>query len=118
MNKVCLIGRIANDLELKTTGSGKTMCEFDLAVHRAFDKNATDFLKCVVWNAAAENLVKYQGKGDMIAVDGSIQIEKYVTSNNENRRKHYIIVGNIEYLGGKREKKEFNGREIGEDLPF
>ena len=118
MNKVYLIGRITKDLELKTVGEGKTLCEFSLAVHRTYDKETTDFLECVAWGKTAENLAKYQGKGDMVAVDGSLQTEKFESSDGKTRKKHYIIVANVEFLGGKREKNEFNGLEIGEDLPF
>lgn len=118
MNKVCLIGRISNDLELKTTSTGKSNCEFDLAVKRAFDKNSSDFLRCVVWNQAAENLVKYKAKGDLIAVEGSVQADKYRSNDEKNHKKYYIIVGNIEYLGPTKEKTEPDEYDFGEDLPF
>ena len=43
MNKIFLIGRIANDLEIKKTQNGKSVCTFDIAVKRGFDNKDTDF---------------------------------------------------------------------------
>ena len=36
MNKVIMIGRIANDPEMKTTAGGVSRCEFRMAVARRF----------------------------------------------------------------------------------
>ena len=63
MNSICLVGNICNDLELKSTNSGKSVCSFNLAVRRPFAKDVTDFITIVVWNKQAENLVKFCGKG-------------------------------------------------------
>lgn len=81
MNRIVLIGRIANDLELKKTPHGKSVCSFNLAVKRAFDRNETDFLECVAWNAQAENLVKYQRKGSQLAVEG-----RYKSTSTKTKR--------------------------------
>lgn len=118
MNKICLIGRISNDLEVKTTSGGKSVCKFDLAVRRAFSQGETDFLSCVVWNETAENLAKYQKKGDRIAVEGALQTEKYTDKDQKTRKKYYIIVSNIEYLNDSREKCSCKQLQIGDDLPF
>lgn len=116
MNKIVLIGRIANDLELKTTPSGKSVCTFDLAVKRTFDRKETDFFECVAWNAGAENLVKYQRKGSQLAVEGTAQIEKYTDKEGKRRQKMYVIVNNIEFIGGNQQKPYIDN--ITDDLPF
>ncbi|NLL03965.1 MAG: single-stranded DNA-binding protein, partial [Clostridiales bacterium] len=53
MNNVTLIGRICNDIEMKTTTNGVEVISFCLAVDRKF-KNAngekqTDFINIVAW---------------------------------------------------------------------
>ncbi len=83
MNRVVLVGRIANDLELKytSTGNNSAYVRFSLAVNRSFTNNSgereADFISCVAWNAQAENLCRFMKKGSMIGVDGRIQTGSY-----------------------------------------
>lgn len=118
MNKIWLIGRIANDLELVTTNSGKTLCEFTLAVKKPVQKDETDFFRCIVWGKSAENLVNYQSKGQLIAVTGAVHIEKYEDNDGILRKNCKITVDNVVFLGKSQEKPKFGDLEIDEDLPF
>ena len=58
MNKVIMMGRICNELELKTTPSGTNVCSFRIAVDRNYqvkgEEKKTDFFNVVAWRAAAE----------------------------------------------------------------
>lgn len=104
MNKVILIGRIANDLELKTVGEGKVV-NFSLAVNKGKNKegnNEADFFQVVAWNTTAENLVNFTKKGDMIAVSGRLQNRSYDTDNGFKRYVTEIISDNIMYLNNKK----------------
>ncbi len=137
MNKCIIIGRIANDLELRATSTGKSICEFRLATNRPTNKDGervADFINCRVWNKLAENLVKYQAKGSMIAVSGRLQIENYKDKKGIDRKNTYILVEDLEYLErkkdeNKQEKNEFENFKSttdvqqqfdyeDEDLPF
>ena len=107
MNKTIFIGRISSDLNIKYTPNGNSVCEFNLAVNRPIKKDKekeTDFINCVIWGKQAENLVNYQQKGNMIAVDGRYQIDKYQNEQGENRYKHYILVNTIQFLESKKEE--------------
>lgn len=100
MNNVNLIGRIANDLELRTTQSGANLCEFRLAVKRPMTTDKTDFINVVVWNKQAENLTKYQVKGNMVAVNGSINVDEY-TKDGKKLYRVFVRAEHIEYLTKK-----------------
>ena len=81
MNKAILVGRLTKDPELKTTGSGVSVCSFTIAVNRRF-KNAegnydADFINCVAWRQQAEFLSRYFTKGRMVGICGSIQTRNY-----------------------------------------
>ena len=81
MNKAILVGRLTKDPELKTTGSGVSVCSFTIAVNRRF-RNAegnydADFINCVAWRQQAEFLSKYFSKGRMVGICGSIQTRNY-----------------------------------------
>ena len=105
MNKAILIGRLTRDPELRTTPTGRNVCQFSIAVNRTYTNASgerdADFINCVVWDKQAENLAKYQKKGNQIAVDGRIQTRNY---DDNNGRKVYvteILVNNISFLDAK-----------------
>ena len=75
MNKFVGIGRIATDLELRKTANGTSVTNFNIAINASKDK--TDFLKVTCWKQLAENVVKYQQKGSLIAVEGPIKTTEY-----------------------------------------
>ena len=101
MNKVMLVGRLTKMPELKEVGD-KKVCEFTIATNRVNGKDA-DFINCVVWNNQAENLCKYQVKGNIIGVIGELRVDSYEIEGNK-RYKTYVMVNNIEFLESKKEK--------------
>ena len=116
MNKIILTGRIANDLELKATTTGKSICEFRIATNRPVTRDGekvADFINCRVWNKSAENLVKYQTKGNLIAVIGRLQVDSYKDKDGNNRYSNYVLVEDLEYL---ERKKEYNQENEYKDL--
>lgn len=106
MNSVQLIGRVANDLELKyirgKEGDFATL-KFNVAVTK--DKDKTNFIPIRVLGKLAENLVNYQKKGSLIGIQGSIEIDQYEDKNGNKVSKTYVLANGIEYL----EKKETSG---------
>lgn len=114
MNKAILTGRIANDLELRSTTTGKSICEFRIATNRPVNRDGekvADFINCRVWNKSAENLVKYQTKGNLIAVIGRMQVDKYQDKDGKDRYSNYILVEELEYLERKKETTEEDKKE-------
>lgn len=105
MNQIILIGRLTKNPELKYTTSNQAVCDIDIAVNR-IGSDKTDFIPVRVWEKRAENLNKYQSKGNLIAIQGSLRVDKYQNSNGENRYRTYVYANNIEYLSSK--KSEVN----------
>lgn len=114
MNKVVLIGRICNDIELRYTGNNTPVATFTIAVNRQFTnqegEREADFINCVVWRKQAENLKNYMSKGSQIAVEGSIQTRSYDDANGNKRYITEIVANNIEFL----ESKKVNANERNE----
>lgn len=109
MNKCTIIGRIANDLEIRATTTGKSICDFRIAVNRPTNRDGervADFVNCRVWNKTAENLEKYQAKGNLIAVIGRIQVDNYTDKDGKNRNYTYVLVEDLEYLERKKEDNQ------------
>ena len=105
MNKALLIGRLTKDPELRATPTGRNVCQFSIAVNRNFTnangEREADFINCVVWDKQAENLVKYQKKGNQIAVDGRIQTRNYEDKDGKRVYVTEILANNISFLDSK-----------------
>lgn len=130
MNKVILIGNIAKELELQKTQSGTSSCRMSLAVNRDYAKDGdtkVDFIECRVYGKSAENLIKYQRKGNKVMVEGSLRIDKYKTGEDT---KYYtsIFVDRVEFLSSAQKPEKVEESELfteiedvkkdEEDLPF
>lgn len=126
MNRVCLIGRITKDPELKSTTSGISVTSFTLAVDRGIkDANGnsqTDFINCVAWRSQADFIGNWIKKGYLLSIVGSLQTRSWKTSNNETRTATEVIVDSVENLTPKENKPEEDQPEANEinddDLPF
>ena len=105
MTKAILIGRLTQDPELRTTPTGRNVCQFSVAVSRNFTnangERESDFINCVVWDKQAENLVKYQKKGNQIAVEGRIQTRNYDDKDGKKVYVTEILASNISFLDSK-----------------
>ena len=105
MNTVQLVGRLTRDIELKFTASGTATGSFNLAVNRNFTnqqgEREADFINCVIWRKAAENLANWTRKGSLIAIDGRLQTRSY---DNKHGQKVYVtevVVNNFDLLESK-----------------
>ena len=107
MNKVILIGNLANDPEGRTTQSGISQSTFRIAVRRRFANaqgvREADFLTVVAWRQTADFCNRYLSKGRKVAVEGSIQVRSYDAQDGSKRYVTEIIADNIEALGSRDE---------------
>lgn len=104
MNNVCLIGRIANDIEVKELEKSK-VANISVAVQRKYKNEKgeydTDFINCIIWNDLATNLKEYCKKGDMISLVGRLQTSVYEVEGTK-RKSVDVIAEKITYLQAKK----------------
>lgn len=136
MNKCVLLGNLTRDPELKTTTSGRSVCNFTVAVSRRFTNQSgereADFIPIVVWGKQAENCAKYLRKGSQCAVSGSIQVRNYEANDGSRRYVTEVIADEVQFLARStgssqdQDNQYTDGnqttpsdmQEINEDLPF
>lgn len=131
MNVVTLLGRLVKDPELKQTESGTAVLSFTIAVDRRFQKQGeerqADFINCVAWKGTAEFIAKYFGKGQMIALCGSIQVRNWEDNEGNKRYATEVIVNEVSFAGEKKDAASCNSAETSfadfppindDDLPF
>ena len=118
LNSVNLIGRFTRDPELRSTPSGVSTCSFTIAVDRNFvrqgEERKADFINCVAWRQTAELISRFFKKGNLIALEGSIQTRNW--DDNEGKR-HYateVVVDRVHFVES-RSAREARGDGYGYD---
>lgn len=114
-NQFTLIGRLTKDPILKSTSTGKSVCDINIAVNTG--KDDTNFIQINFWNKIAETISYYCKKGDLIGVQGSIKNNNYEDKEG-NKRYGYIFLGNKISFLATGTKKEENKVEKSEQDPF
>lgn len=99
MNSISLTGRLTQDVELKATPNGVSVCSFTIAVARPHVKDTTDFINCVAWRQTAEFVSRYFHKGKMIGISGVLTSRKFEDKNGNKRTAFEVVVENAEFCG-------------------
>ena len=102
MNRIDLIGRISNDIELRYTQNNVEVVSFNLAVNR--DKDNTDFIKINAFSGTAKLIDDYCKKGDKIAIEGSLRVSNYEDKNGNKRTDYNVLANRVEFLESKKEQ--------------
>lgn len=105
INNVILTGRLTQEPVMRKSQSGKSVVAFSLAVAR--EKNTTDFINCVAWNATAEMMHSYLHKGSLIGLEGRLQTRNYDDPNIPNRKVYVteVIVNTVTFLESKKQQE-------------
>lgn len=110
LNSVCLMGRLTADPELKSTQSGVSVCNFRIAVDRTYQpkgqEKQTDFINIVTWRGTAEFVSRYFRKGQLVAVQGSIQTSQYTDRDGNKRTTFDVVADNVFFAEKKAESGE------------
>ena len=118
LNKVMIIGRATNNLQVKTIESSWTpVVNFTVATNRKFrnkDGNVledAEYHRCVAYWKWAEVLSKYLNKGKRIYIEGRLRTRKWQDSQGMERFSTEIIVDNFIFLDPRGVKDE-NGESV------
>lgn len=112
LNRVCLVGRLGRDVELKKTGNGKSYAFFSLVVGRNFktaDGQDADFITVVCWGKVAENTATYCSKGSLISIDGRLQTRTYENDKGDRVFVTEVVADSVQFIDTK--KKEATKQE-------
>lgn len=108
LNLVVMHGRLTGEPDLKTLGSGKTVCNFDLACNRSWKdgagnkKEAVCFVRAVAWGKLGELVKEHKRKGDAVIVTGRLDLQTWEKDGQKHSR-HEIVAESVEFLGKKSE---------------
>lgn len=107
MNKVMLVGRLTAKPELRYTGSNTAFLRFTVAINRPFvnseGKREADFISVVAWRKQAETIAKFFDKGNLIAIEGRIQVGSYDDKDGNKRYTTDVLLENFEFVEGRKD---------------
>ncbi|MFA5086763.1 MAG: single-stranded DNA-binding protein [Candidatus Paceibacterota bacterium] len=102
LNKVFLLGRVATDPEMKSTGSGQNVCTFSLATNRVWKdangqkKEDSQFHRIVLWQRLAQIASQFLTKGSLVLIEGRIQTRAWDDKTGNKRYTTEIIAENMQ----------------------
>ena len=105
-NKVIIIGNVSNEIELKQTNNGTSVCSFNVAVNRYSkepNEAKADFFTVVAWQSKAEFVSKYFSKGKPILVCGRLENRSWTDKSGNNRISTEIIAEEVSFVGSATE---------------
>jgi len=106
MNKVVLLGRLAQDPEIRYTQSNEPLCiaRYSVAVNRRFKREGepdADFIPCVAFGRAGEFAEKWFKKGMMVCVSGRIQVRSWEDQQGQKRWSTEVILEEQDFAESK-----------------
>jgi len=112
INSVVLMGRLTYEPELRSTANGLSVITFQIACDRNYAKpnenRQTDFIDITVWRNTAEFVSRYFHKGDMIALEGSIQTDSYTDKDGNRRKSVMVVASSVSFCGSRQQDNAYN----------
>lgn len=99
MNRVTLVGALAQEPENRVTQSGKNYSRINVACSDLRNWNETYFIPCVAWANSSTYISNHLHKGDFVAIDGRLSRRSFVNNEGKNTYVMEVIVDNIKTYG-------------------
>ena len=102
MNKIILIGNLTRDPESRTTPSGHTVCNFDIAVNdRRGGQENTMYFRISAWDRTGESCQRYLSKGRKVFVAGPLSARTYQANDGTTRVSLEVNANDVEFLSSR-----------------
>lgn len=110
LSRIVLIGRMTRDPEERFTNDGMETSKFCVAVNRPGkpregEKNA-DFFNVVCFRHSAKFANQYLRRGNLVAVEGRLQIDEYTDREGAKRTWVEVVADNVQNLTPRGEAGE------------
>lgn len=105
LNKVVLIGRLAQQPATNQSKAGFTYARFNIAITRDLrattanrEREVTDFIPLVGFGNTATFVSRFFNKGDLVSVVGTIQTLQYTSKTGEPANSFSVVIDQIKSL--------------------
>ena len=105
MNSVNLIGRLTRDPELVAANNGTAIVNFALAIDRRDRDQDPVYVEVKAFGAQADAIASHKTKGDEVAVEGRLELDRWEAKDGSNRSRLYVVANRVEFLRNKRSEQ-------------
>ncbi len=116
INRVVITGNLTRDPELRSTGTGNSVCSLRVACNGRRRNPSTsewedqpNYFDVTVWGAQGENCQRYLTKGRPVAVDGRLQWREWTDQQGNKRQSVDIVAESVQFLGSREDAGNGNG---------
>ena len=112
LNKILILGRLGQSVELKYTQSSKAVANFSVATSKSWkDKDGakqekTTWHRVVVWGKQAESCAQYLEKGSQVYVEGEIDNREWEGKDGTKRYTTEVNASTVQFLGSRTGQKD------------
>lgn len=100
---VIVQGNVGRDPETRTSGSGKAVTKFSVAVsEKGGGKEHTEWFNAVAFDRTAEIAAQYLKKGSAVLLEGRLKTEDY-EKDGVQKRYTSLLVSRLTLIGSKRD---------------
>jgi single-strand DNA-binding protein len=117
VNKVILIGNLGADPEVRFTGSGTAVANFNIATTERFNnregekQERTEWHRIVMFGRQAEIAKEYLHKGRQVYIEGRLQTRQWEDQQGQKRYTTEVVCNNMQMIGSR------GGGGGGDDFP-
>ncbi len=103
LNSVTLVGRLGNDIVLKTTTNGHAVCELRICTQW---KEDIEWTSCAAWRRDAEIAAEFLKKGDQVCVEGRLRTRKWLGEDGVENYRTEVVVNRLVLIGEKKQQEQ------------
>ncbi len=108
INHISLVGgNLVRDAEMKYTGSGTPVLNFDIALNRSWRNRESgeiqeevSYFKINYWGKPAESVQKFLTKGKKVALEGRLQQRRWEGPDGKTNSIVEIVASSVILMGG------------------
>lgn len=102
INRIIIVGRVGRDPEIKTTKSGKSVCEVTVATSsKRGGEEETQWHRVTCWDKTAEIAGRYLSKGATVGIEGRLTYETWERDGQKHTTAR-IVCDQLTLMGGKK----------------
>ena len=104
---ITIVGNLGADPDIRQTASGTSVANLNVGVTTYAGKdqsgqpiNHTEWFRCTVWGAQADNAGKYLTKGSKVLITGEIRTRKWQDQNGNDKYTAELHAKDMQFMGG------------------